>query len=76
MNACNIVGSEVLTTMVIMSSDFWDITPYNPFKVNEISEENVASIFGSKIELIAYNIACISGYFWTLCKLMEVSKFG
>jgi hypothetical protein len=28
-------GSEVLTTVVIKSTIFWDITPCSPFKVNQ-----------------------------------------
>jgi hypothetical protein len=42
----NCVGLEVLTAVVMKSSMFWDITPYyySSLKVNDDSEEHVASI--------------------------------
>jgi hypothetical protein len=42
------VGFEVLPAVVIRSSIFWDITPCSPLKVNDVSEEHVASILGLK----------------------------
>jgi hypothetical protein len=38
------VGFEVLTAVVMKSSIFWDIMPRSPLKVNDASEEHVASI--------------------------------
>jgi hypothetical protein len=39
------VGFEVLTAVVMKISVSWDITPYSPVKLTDISEENIASIF-------------------------------
>jgi hypothetical protein len=36
---------EVLTAVVMKSSDFWDITPCSTWKSADISEERVASMF-------------------------------
>jgi hypothetical protein len=43
-----IIGSEVLTAVVMKSTIFWDITPCSPLKATDVSEEHVASIFGAE----------------------------
>jgi hypothetical protein len=42
------VGFEVLTTVVMKSDIFWDITPCSPLKVTDVSEKHVASICSSE----------------------------
>jgi hypothetical protein len=39
------VGTEVLTTVVMKSTIFWEITPCSPLRVTDVSEENIAPIF-------------------------------
>jgi hypothetical protein len=38
-------GFDVLRAVIMKSSIFWDITPYTPFKLTDVSEEHVVSIF-------------------------------
>jgi hypothetical protein len=33
----NLVGVEILTTVIMKRSNFWDITACNPLKVNKVS---------------------------------------
>jgi hypothetical protein len=40
-----VVGSEVLTAVVMKSTIFWDITPCSPLLSTDVSEEHIASIF-------------------------------
>jgi hypothetical protein len=40
-----IVGFEDFRTLAMISSILCNITPFSLFKVKEVSEENVASIF-------------------------------
>jgi hypothetical protein len=39
------VGFEVLTAVVMKSTIFWDTTPYSSWKLADVSEEYIASIF-------------------------------
>jgi hypothetical protein len=43
-----IVGFEVLTAVVMQISIFLDITPRNPLKSTDVSEEHVPSVFKVK----------------------------
>jgi hypothetical protein len=43
-NILKLLGSEVLTAVVMNSSISRDIMPYSPLKIN-VSEEHIASIF-------------------------------
>jgi hypothetical protein len=38
-------GFEVLTSVVIKSTIFWDITPCSPLKSTDVSKEEIAFIF-------------------------------
>jgi hypothetical protein len=42
------VGFEVLITVVMKSSIFWDVMPSSPLKSTDISEEHVVSVFRLK----------------------------
>lgn len=39
------VGVEILTSVVVKSNTFCDITSCNPLKFNNLSKKHVASIF-------------------------------
>jgi hypothetical protein len=39
------VGFKDLTAVAMKITGFWDITPCSPFKVTDISEEYIESIF-------------------------------
>jgi hypothetical protein len=40
-----LVGFEVLTAVFVKNSVFWAITPCSLLKVNDVSDEHIASIF-------------------------------
>jgi hypothetical protein len=44
-NQYGVVEFEVLTAVVVKSTVLLDITPCSPLRVNELSEEHIASIF-------------------------------
>jgi hypothetical protein len=39
------IGFEVLTTVVMKNSVFWDVTVRSPLNPTVVSEENAASVF-------------------------------
>jgi hypothetical protein len=43
-NNFRVVGSEVLTAVVMKCSVFWAIMPFSPLKVTDVSEEYFTSI--------------------------------
>jgi hypothetical protein len=45
---CVVVGSEVLTAVVMKVNIFWDIEPCNSY-IDKVSEERINSIFRAKL---------------------------
>jgi hypothetical protein len=40
----HIIGYEILTAVVMKSTIFWNKTPCSPFNINDVAEEDIASI--------------------------------
>jgi hypothetical protein len=51
--------------MVMKSTTFCDITPYSPLKVNDVSEEHIASIFRTMLATFFTLVYCLA-YSYTL----------
>jgi hypothetical protein len=50
----------VLTAVVINSTTFCDIMPCSPLKVNDVSEEHIASIFRTMIATFFTLVYCLA----------------
>jgi hypothetical protein len=60
------VGFEVLTEVVLKSIIFWDIMPCSPLRVNDVSEEHIASIFRVEKKPSDFTLVFCSAHFSTL----------
>jgi hypothetical protein len=73
----SLVGSDVLTAVVMKSYVFWDITPCSPLKVNRCLEEHVALfslinfLFSSFISVPCYILPSS----WFSSEQMEITLF-